>query len=42
MVVPTEADGGEYRTDLDQNYAHELFAGHTNQEMVQHFRENVI
>ena len=42
MPVPTEADWGDYRSDLDQTYAHSLFAGHTNQEMLPHFRRNVI
>src|ERR1700731_3546040 len=42
MPVPTEADWGDYQVDLDQTYAHKLFAGHTNQEMLPHFRRNVI
>jgi len=42
MAVPTEADWGKYQADLDQRYAHDLFAGRTNQEMRSHFRENVI
>jgi hypothetical protein len=42
MAVPTEAEWGEYRGDPDQNYAHDLFAGRTNEEMLPHFRENVI
>jgi hypothetical protein len=42
MGVPTEADWGNYQTDLDQDYAHKLFAGRTNQEMLPHFRRNVI
>jgi hypothetical protein len=42
MAVPTEAEWGEYQADLDQTYAHDLFAGHTNQEMLPHFRKNVI
>ena len=32
MPVPTEAEWGNYQDDLDQNYAHKLFAGRTNQE----------
>jgi hypothetical protein len=42
MSVPTEADWGDYQADLDQNDAHKLFAGRTNQEMVPHFHSNVI
>jgi len=42
MPVPTEADWGDYRTDLDQKYAHDLFAGHSNEEMQPHFYRNVI
>jgi hypothetical protein len=42
MPVPTEAEWGNYEADLDQKYAHKLFAGHTNQEMLPHFRRNVI
>jgi hypothetical protein len=42
MTVPTEADWEDYQADLDQNYAHKMFAGRTNQEMIPHFRRNVI
>ncbi len=42
MSVPTEADWGDYQSDLDQNYAHKIFAGRTNQEMLPRFRNNVI
>jgi hypothetical protein len=42
LAVPTEADWGDYEADLDQKYAHDLFAGHTNQEMLPHFQRNVI
>jgi hypothetical protein len=42
MAVPTETDWGEYQADLDQAHAHDLFAGRTNQEMIPHFRKNVI
>ncbi|MGA8408595.1 MAG: hypothetical protein WB680_15575 [Candidatus Acidiferrales bacterium] len=42
MPVPSEADWGDYQDDLDQSYAHELFAGRTNEEMLPHFRSNVI
>lgn len=42
MGVPTEADWGDYKADLDQKHAHDLFAGRTNQEMLPHFQRNVI
>lgn len=42
MPVPTEADWGDYQADLDQNYAHGLFAGRTNEEMQPHFQRDVI
>jgi hypothetical protein len=42
MTVPTEAEWGDYKADLDQDYAHKVFAGRTNQEMLPHFRRNVI
>jgi hypothetical protein len=42
MPIPTEADWGNYQADLDQNYAHKMFAGRTNQEMLPHFKRNVI
>src|SRR5271165_5401823 len=42
MTVPTENDWGDYHSDLDQEYAHGLFAGQTNEEMKPHFRANVI
>jgi hypothetical protein len=42
MTVPTEKDWGDYHSDLDQQYAYRLFAGHTNEEMQPHFRANVI
>ena len=42
MPVPTEAEWGDYQADLDQQYARKLFAGRTNQEMLPHFRRNVI
>lgn len=41
-TVPTEADWGDYRADLDQNDAHDLFVGRTNQEMQPYFRMNPI
>jgi|SRR5215469_2907114 len=42
MRVPSEAKWGDHQADLDQDYAHKRFAGRTNQEMVPHFRRNVI
>lgn len=42
MSVPTEKDWGDYQADLDQKYAHDLFAGRTNEEMQPHFRLNPI
>ena len=42
ITVPTEKDWGDYHSDLDQEDAHRLFAGHTNEEMQPHFRANVI
>jgi hypothetical protein len=31
-----------YQGDLDQEYSHDLFGGHTNEEMQPHFYRNVI
>lgn len=42
MTVPTESDWGDYQSDLDANYAHDLFGGRTNEEMQAHFRLNPI
>lgn len=42
MPVPTEEEWGDYQADLDQEYAHDLFAGHTNEQMQPHFYRNVI
>lgn len=42
MHVPTESDWGDYEADLDAKYAHDLFAGRTNEEMRVHFRRNPI
>jgi hypothetical protein len=41
-TVPTEKDWGDYHSDMDQEYAHDLFAGRTNEEMQPHFRANVV
>jgi hypothetical protein len=40
--VPTEQDWGDYREDLDQEYAHRVFAGKKNAEMQPLFQDNVI
>ena len=40
--VPTEQDWGDWQADLDTKYAHDLFAGKTNQEMKSRFRDNAI
>jgi hypothetical protein len=40
--IPTETDWGSYASDLDQKYAHEYFAGRSNEEMQPHFRHNPI
>ena len=42
MRVPTEAEWGDYQVDMDRFYAHTMFAGRTNQEMIPHFRRNVL
>lgn len=39
-TVPIEGDWGDYRSDLDQNHAHSVFAGRTNEEMQPFFRRN--
>lgn len=39
LRIPSEADWGDYRNNLDQEWAHGLFAGKRNDEMHQHFRE---
>jgi hypothetical protein len=38
--VPTEEDWGDYSSDLDQNHAHSVFGGRTNEEMQPFFRRN--
>jgi hypothetical protein len=40
--IPKEEDWGNYQSDLDQDYAHNLFSGRTNAEMQPHFRRNPI
>ena len=39
LPIPTESDWGDYRTDLDQESAHGQFAGKSNGEMQEYFRE---
>jgi hypothetical protein len=39
LSIPTEADGGDDRSDLDQDRAHGKFAGKSNDEMRQYFCE---
>lgn len=41
-TVPTEEDWGDYSSDLDQNHAHSVFAGRTNDEMQPFFRRNPV
>ena len=42
MGIPTEADWGQYATDLDQEYAHRIFAGKSIQDVLPLFRANVL
>ncbi len=42
MVVPTEEDWGDYRADLDQEWAHRQFAGRTNPDMLPEFDRDVL
>ena len=42
MRVPTEAEWGDDQADLELDYGHRMFAGRTNQEMLPHFRRNLI
>jgi hypothetical protein len=39
LSIPAEADWGDYRSDLDQESAHGVFAGKSNDEMQQYFRD---
>lgn len=41
-IVPSEDDWGKYRSDVDQEHAHSIFAGRTNEEMQPFFRRNPI
>jgi hypothetical protein len=40
--VPTEQDWSNYQDDLDQNHAHQKFAGKTNEEVQKYFRDNAL
>lgn len=42
LSVPTEKDWGDYKSDLDRNYAHRMFAGRTNLEMREQIRRGPI
>ena len=42
LPIPTEADWGDYRSDLDQEWAHRKFLGKSNDEMQQDFRDNPV
>lgn len=39
LRIPTEADWGDYKNDLDQEWAHREFAGRSNEEVQHRFRE---
>jgi hypothetical protein len=40
--IPTEADWGDYRADLDQKWAHDHYCGHSNEQMQKYFRNSPI
>jgi len=40
LPVPNEADWGNYKEDLDQNWAHEHYSGRTNDELLGFFQSN--
>ena len=42
LPIPTEADWGNYEDDLDQEWAHRLYAGRSNEEVQVHFRNNPV
>ena len=42
LPVPSEADWGNYKEDLDQEWAHQHFFGRTNEELLEHFKSNWI
>jgi hypothetical protein len=37
MKIPSEIDWGDWRADVDQRYAHDLYIGKSNEEMAEHF-----
>lgn len=40
--IPTEADWGDYCSDLDQKWAHDQYINHSNDEMQKYFRNSPI
>jgi len=42
MPIPTEEQWGNYKDDLDEEYAHRMFAGKSNDEVQVLFEQNVI
>jgi hypothetical protein len=42
MQIPTEEQWGDYKDELDEEYAHRMFAGKSNDEMQVAFEENVL
>lgn len=42
MRVPTESDWGDYKADLDQEWAHRQYCGRSNEEIQAYFRGSPI
>jgi hypothetical protein len=42
LTIPSEEDWGDYKSDLDQKYAHEIFFGKSLEETIPDFERNVI
>jgi hypothetical protein len=42
LTVPAEEDWGNYSNDLDQEYAHRIFAGKSAEQVMPEFERNVI
>jgi hypothetical protein len=42
LGIPSETDWGDYRSDLDQEWAHEHYCGKSNEEMQKYFHNNAI
>jgi hypothetical protein len=40
--IPSEADWGDYRSDLDQEWAHDQYCGKSNEQMQSYFEHNAI